>query len=107
MCAHRTISPVSVVAISFSPRWSDAGDFSRTSVDARIQAGYDDAIVQGKIARAPGLRCAVTNEAVKGSISGRPPEHARTSPASPTMTVTKGSLTLIWWRLVPRYIKLT
>jgi len=54
MCAHRTISPVIVVAISFSPRWSDAGDFSRTSVDAPIQAGDDDAIVQGKIATSAG-----------------------------------------------------
>jgi predicted acylesterase/phospholipase RssA len=44
---HRKINHFNVVTCSLPPRLSNAADFSRSSIDARIQAGYDDAIAQG------------------------------------------------------------
>jgi hypothetical protein len=44
---HRKISHLSVVTSSLSPALSNAGDFSRTSIQARIRAGYHDALAQG------------------------------------------------------------
>src|SRR6478672_10973767 len=61
MRARRKINHFNVVTSSLPAELSNASDFSRSSVEARIQAGYDDAIEQG-IGRvnAPGLRAGVT-----------------------------------------------
>jgi hypothetical protein len=50
-----------VVTSNLPPELSNAADFSRTSIEARIRAGYQDAINQGigDIA-APALRFGVT-----------------------------------------------
>jgi NTE family protein len=55
--AHRKINHFNVVTSSLPASLNNASDFSRASIEARIQAGYDDAIEQG-IGRfdAPGLR---------------------------------------------------
>jgi NTE family protein len=45
--AHRKIDHLNVVTSSLSPKLSNAGDFSRTSIEARIRAGYQDALAQG------------------------------------------------------------
>ena len=62
--AYRRINHLNVVTSSLPPELSNAGDFSRTSVEARIQAGYDDAIAQGiGDPSAPQLRFGVTGAA--------------------------------------------
>jgi NTE family protein len=62
--AYRRIDHLNVVTSSLPPELSNAGDFSRTSVEARIQAGYDDAIAQGiGDPSAPQLRFGVTGAA--------------------------------------------
>ena len=58
--AHRKIDHLSVVTSSLSPELSNAGDFSRSSIEARIGAGYEDAMAQGiGEVDAPGLRFGV------------------------------------------------
>ena len=58
-----------MVTSSLPPELSNAGDFSRSSIEARIRAGYDDAIAQGiGSPRAPGLRFGVTGAAPSGSV---------------------------------------
>ena len=48
------------------PQLSNAGDFSRASIEARIRAGYQDAVQQGiGDVDAPGLRFGVTAPAVE------------------------------------------
>jgi NTE family protein len=60
--AHRKINYLNVVTSDLPPELSDAGDFSRTSIEARIRAGYDDATAQGiGQVDAPGLRFGVTS----------------------------------------------
>jgi NTE family protein len=61
MRAYRKINHFNVVTSSLPAKLSNASDFSRSSIEARIQAGYDDAIAQG-IGRynAPGLRSGLT-----------------------------------------------
>jgi NTE family protein len=61
MRAYRKINHFNVVTSSLPAELSNASDFSRSSIEARIQAGYDDAITQG-IGRvnAPGLRSGLT-----------------------------------------------
>lgn len=55
--AYRRIDHLNVVTSSLPPALSNASDFSRASVEARIQAGYDDAVAQGiGSPRSPGLR---------------------------------------------------
>ena len=62
MAAHRKINHFNVVTSSLPPGLSNASDFSRTSIEARIQAGYDDAMAQGIGAvSSPGLRFGVTS----------------------------------------------
>lgn len=62
MLAHRKINHFNVVTSSFPPKLSNASDFSCASIDARIQAGYDDAIAQGiSHIDAPGLRYGITS----------------------------------------------
>ena len=62
--AYRRIDHLNVVTSSLPPELSNAGDFSRASVEARIQAGYDDAIAQGiGDPSAPQLRFGVTGAA--------------------------------------------
>ena len=62
--AYRRIDHLNVVTSSLSPELSNASDFSRASVEARIRAGYDDAIAQGiGSPRAPGLRFGMTGGA--------------------------------------------
>lgn len=46
-CAQRKINHLDVVTSSFPAISSNAGNFSGSSIEARIQAGYDDAIAQG------------------------------------------------------------
>jgi predicted acylesterase/phospholipase RssA len=59
--AYRRIDHLNVVTSSLPPELSNASDFSRTSVEARIQAGYDDAIAQGiGSPQSAGLRFGVT-----------------------------------------------
>ena len=54
-CAsYRRIDHLNVVTSSLPPELSNASDFSRTSVEARIQAGYDDAIARASPARERG-----------------------------------------------------
>ena len=47
MRAHRKIHRFHVVTATFLSELADPSDFSPASIDARIQAGYDDAIAQG------------------------------------------------------------
>jgi predicted acylesterase/phospholipase RssA len=59
--AHRKIDHLNVVTSSLPPQLSNAGDFSRSSIEARIRAGYEDAMRQGIAdVDAPGLRFGVT-----------------------------------------------
>lgn len=59
--AHRKIDHLNVVTSSLPPELSNANDFSRTSIEARIQAGYEDALKQGiGDVDAPGLQFGVT-----------------------------------------------
>ena len=63
--AYRRIDHLNVVTSSLPPELSNASDFSRASVEARIQAGYDDAIAQGiGDPSAPRLRFGVTGAVV-------------------------------------------
>ena len=68
---HRKINHLNVVTASFPAELSNASDFSRSSVEARIQAGHEDAIEQG-IGRvnAPGLRPGVTGAGSELATSG-------------------------------------
>jgi hypothetical protein len=69
--AYRRIDHLNVVTSSLPPELSNAGDFSRASVDARIQAGYDDAVSQGiGSPRSAGLEFGVT---VVGADQGAGP----------------------------------
>ena len=47
LLASRKIDRYSVVTSTLPPKLSHASDFSRSSIEARIQAGHDDAIAQG------------------------------------------------------------
>ena len=47
MLAYRKINHFNVVTSSVPANLTTAADFSRSSVDARIEAGYHDAIAQG------------------------------------------------------------
>jgi NTE family protein len=62
MRTYRKINHFNVVTANLPAQLSHASDFSRTSIETRIQAGYDDAIAQG-IGRvnSPGLRFGVTS----------------------------------------------
>jgi NTE family protein len=58
---YRRIDHLNVVTASLPAELSNASDFSRASVEARIQAGYDDAVAQGiGSPRGPGLDFGVT-----------------------------------------------
>ena len=71
MRAYRKVNHFNVVTSSLPAELSNASDFSRSSVEARIQAGYEDAIRQG-IGRvnAPGLRPGVTGAGCELATSG-------------------------------------
>jgi NTE family protein len=59
--AHRKIDHLNVVTSNLPPQLSNAGDFSRSSIEARIRAGYQDAMEQGiGDVDAPGLEFGVT-----------------------------------------------
>jgi len=64
MRGYRKINHFNVVTSSLPAGLNNASDFSRASIEARIQAGYDDAIAQG-IGRidSPGLRSGITASA--------------------------------------------
>jgi NTE family protein len=47
LLASRKIDRFSVMTSTLSPELSHASDFSRSTIEARIQAGHDDAIAQG------------------------------------------------------------
>jgi NTE family protein len=47
LCKHRKIDAASVIRANLPPELANAGDFSRASIEARIEAGYRDAIEQG------------------------------------------------------------
>jgi NTE family protein len=54
---HRRIDHFSVVTSTLGPDLSNAVDFSRSTIDARIRAGHEDALKQGvDRAGSPGLR---------------------------------------------------
>ena len=58
---HRRIDHLNVVTSSLPATESTTADFSRDSIDARIRAGYTDALAQGiGSPRAPGLRFGTT-----------------------------------------------
>jgi NTE family protein len=73
MCAHRKINHFNVVTSDFPSILSNAADFSRSSIEARIQAGHDDAIAQG-IGRidSHGLRSGMTSAQARRSASAVP-----------------------------------
>jgi NTE family protein len=57
LCAHRKIDHFNVVTSTLPAELSNASDFSRSTIRARIQAGYQDAIAQGiGSVNSPGLR---------------------------------------------------
>jgi NTE family protein len=66
--AYRKIDHLNVVTSILPGELSNASDFSRASVEARIQAGYDDAVAQGiGSPRAPGLRFGTTTAPASAS----------------------------------------
>jgi NTE family protein len=70
MRAHRKINHFNVVTSNLPHALNNASDFSRSSINARIQAGYVDAIRQG-VGRvnAPGLRFGVTSAGSEPRLS--------------------------------------
>ena len=61
MLTYRKINHFNVVTSTIPANLTTAADFSRSSIEARIDAGYDDAIAQGiGSVDAPGLRFGVT-----------------------------------------------
>ncbi len=68
MRAHRKINHFNVVTSSLSARLSNAADFSRSSIEGRIQAGYDDAVAQdiGRV-DSPWLRPGLSGPGAAGS----------------------------------------
>jgi NTE family protein len=59
--AHRRIDHLNVVTSSLPITESATADFSRAAIEARIRAGYDDALAQGiGSPRSPGLRWGTT-----------------------------------------------
>src|SRR3954466_2676000 len=64
MRAYRKINHFNVVTSSLPAALSNASDFSRASIEARIQAGYNDAAAQGiRRVDSPMLRAGVTQQA--------------------------------------------
>jgi len=64
MRAYRKIDHFNVVTSSLPAELSNASDFSRASIEARIQAGYNDAAAQGiRRVDSPMLRAGVTQPA--------------------------------------------
>ena len=64
--AHRKIDHLNVVTSNLPPELSNAGDFSRSSIEARIHAGYEDAMNQGiGDIDAPGLQFGLTTSDVE------------------------------------------
>jgi NTE family protein len=60
----RRIDHLNVVTSSLPPELSNASDFSRATVEARIAAGHADAVAQGiGSPRSPGLRAGTTGRA--------------------------------------------
>jgi NTE family protein len=72
--AHRRIDHLNVVTSSLPATESTTADFSRDSIEARIRAGYTDALAQGiGSPRAPGLRFGTTGGGtVDGDAAVRP-----------------------------------
>src|SRR5215212_10074946 len=63
---YRKINHFNVVTSSIPAELSNASDFSRPSIEARIQAGYDDAVAQGiGDPTGPGLRPGVIAQSPK------------------------------------------
>jgi hypothetical protein len=61
---HRKINHFNVVTSDLPPQLSNAADFSHSSIQGRIKAGYDDAMAQGIGALdSAGLRSGVTSAA--------------------------------------------
>ena len=61
MRAYRKINHFNVVTSSLPAELSNASDFSRASIEARIKAGYSDAVAQGiRRVDSPKLRAGVT-----------------------------------------------
>ena len=75
---HRKIDHLNVVTSNLPPELSNAGDFSRSSIEARIRAGYEDAMEQGiGDVDAPGLRFgAMTAPGPLGHATARTPSPA-------------------------------
>ncbi len=47
LCKHKRVDAASVIRANLPPELANAGDFSRASIEERIEAGYRDAIEQG------------------------------------------------------------
>ncbi|MGS0684882.1 patatin-like phospholipase family protein [Nakamurella sp. GG22] len=75
MLGYRKINHFNVVTSTIPFTLSAAGDFSRASIDARIKAGYEDAIKQGiGDVNSPGLRFDVTGSTdTAAAIDVQPP----------------------------------
>lgn len=68
--AHRKIDHLNVVTSSLPRRLSDATDFSRSSIQKRIDAGYRDATEQGiSDVNAQGLRFGVTSARGRAGVA--------------------------------------
>src|SRR3954453_133175 len=68
---YRKINHFNVVTSSLPAELSNASDFSRHSIEARIQAGYDDAVAQGiGDPSAPGLRSGFTGATPELATAG-------------------------------------
>jgi NTE family protein len=68
---YRKINHFNVVTSSLPAELSNASDFSRHSIEARIQAGYDDAVAQGiGDPTGPGLRPGVIAESPELTTAG-------------------------------------
>jgi len=61
MRAHRKIHRFHVVTATFLSELADPSDFSPASIDARIQAGYDDAIAAYQSIQAKNARLTTVN----------------------------------------------
>lgn len=86
MLGHRRIDSFTVIEAKLGVDLTNVGDFSRFSVDARIQAGYDEAKRQGvtrPLSRTSGPAQTLSrNPAAKSATRRRPAARARPEPTS-------------------------
>lgn len=87
MLDHRRIDSFKVIEARLDPDLTNATDFSRFSVEARIQAGYDDAKRQGvswpSVSAPPAPQAAPTPQATPRRRAAPRPATRRRAPARP------------------------